>query len=100
MERAMDMSRHAEARMAQRGVRKDVMALLLAEYDVVANVGGGCHALSLSHQRIRDLLDEGHPTSTVESLGRLVVVDGKAGTVVTVLHARGRRGRRYRRSAR
>ncbi len=96
----MNLSRHAEIRVAQRGIRKEVLALVMSEHDVDADVGNGCCALRVSRRRIRDLLEEGHPPKTVERLKRLVVVDGAAGTVVTIMHDSGTRGRRYRRGAR
>ena len=96
----MNLSRHAEKRVAQRGIRKELLALMMAEHDVDANLGGGCSALRVSRRRIRDLLEEGHPPKTIERLKRLIVLDGDAGAVVTIMHYYGTRGRRYRRGAR
>ena len=78
------MSQHAVVRTQQRGVRRDVIALLMARYDVERPVGSGCTAMSCSRAAIAKAREEGEAPSMVERLIGLVLVVAPDGTIVTV----------------
>ena len=80
------LSRHATVRTQQRGIRRDVISLLVARCDVERLVGGGCAALSCSRAAIEKARQEGEAPSMLERLGRLVLILAADGTVVTVMN--------------
>lgn len=95
----LQMTTHAAVRASQRGVPHDLIEQLLAHADLETCVGEGCVALSVSRRR---LAERDVRRSAGRSLDRLrnlsVVCDASDGTVVTVLHQQGARGRRYYRA--
>ncbi len=84
LEHQPPMSQHAIARTQQRGVRRDVIALLMARCDVERLVGSGCTALSCSRAAVTKAREEGAAPSMVERLTGLVLVVAPDGTIVTV----------------
>jgi len=91
-----NLSRHAEIRLRQRGVRTTALALLLEWHDEVLFAGGGRVSAFLSKSGAEGLLSEGYPPATVDAARRLsLILDGDTGTVVTVLRRMGSIGRRY-----
>lgn len=92
------LSQHGSQRQQQRGVRFSVLSVLVNEFDREQSVGGGCVALTVSRRRRAELRAEGLDSSTVDALGRHVVVLGSEGVIVTVCKLfAGTRGRAYRR---
>jgi hypothetical protein len=93
----MSLSRHAAIRANQRGVPHALLQNLIDHADVETPVGGGCFALSISRSRLQEediRLSFGSAIDRVAGLA--VICDGDYGAVVTILHARGPVGRRYR----
>ncbi len=92
-----DLSRHALRRMQQRGIRRELIDLIWQNHDVEAQVGDGCQSLTVS-RRMRGKLREGDiAPELLDKGGKIVLVVGSDGRVITVLRNGRRRGRRYRR---
>lgn len=93
------LSDHACRRAQQRGVRTDVLRLLLEHADLHLHAGNGCMTLRISERQVRALIAEGRDRTTVARARSLAaVVHG--GTVVTVFHqASSRRPNGHRRPA-
>lgn len=93
----MYLSLHAQQRMQQRGVRRQAVETLLSVADQSVHVGGGYTAYSLTRKCAGTLQKAGWPAPTLDRLCQLTLVIADDGTVVTVLHPDGKRGRFYRR---
>lgn len=95
----LQMTTHAVTRASQRGVPHDLIADLLTYADLETNVGGGCVALSVSRRRLADRELRRTAGRNIDRLRNLTVVcDAGDGSIVTVLHQEGARGRRYHRA--
>ncbi|BDG74040.1 hypothetical protein Rmf_39690 [Roseomonas fluvialis] len=77
---------HAEIQLRRRGVRGQMLALLLAHGDTERDVGRGCVARSCSRFALAEAARQGVPPDDVEQLRRLVAILGTDGTVVTVMN--------------
>jgi hypothetical protein len=89
------LSSHARLRMQQRGIRRETLALVREQADIVKPVGAGCLAVSLSRARIGFLRGAGWPPAELDRAAAVTLVEAEDGAVVTALHRRGRAGRRY-----
>jgi len=78
-------TRHAWARVRQRGVRGEALRLVLAEADERRHVGGGAVAEWISRHRRRRLLRDGMPPALVEDCRDIVVVVAPDKSVMTVV---------------
>ena len=88
---------HAVHRAQARGVPKFHVHLVCANADRDPFIGGGRRALSISRKRLRTLERE-IPAGVREHLdGLAVVIDEDGRTIITILHASAKAGRRYRR---
>jgi hypothetical protein len=95
----LQMTTHATVRASQRGVPHDLIEQLLIHADLETNVGGGCVALSVSRRRLRERDVRRSAGRSLDRLRNLsVVCDASDGSIVTVLHQQGARGRRYHRA--
>lgn len=95
----LQMTTHAVTRASQRGVPHDLIADLLAHADLETSVGGGCVALSVSRRRLADRDLRRTAGRNIDRLRNLTVVcDADDGSIVTILHQEGARGRRYHRA--
>ncbi len=91
------MSRHAEIRAQQRGIRARVRELILVHHDHARPLGGGCRSIFISRRRAARLRANGLEPALLEAaIGVVLVVSADGRRVVTVLHASGARARRYR----
>ncbi|MEQ6335704.1 hypothetical protein [Sphingobium sp. MK2] len=92
----LQISKHAQNRMQQRGLRyADIQ--LLAEYaDMDVVIAGGLHAMRLSKRAYAIAQAQGVSTSVLDRLKRAVAVESVEGTLVTCLHLYGRRSAAYR----
>lgn len=97
----IQLSRHATARLRQRGVSEALIEALMEHADVEVHVGGGCTALRCSRGQLADPNVRLAVGPDCDRLGSLALVfSSLTGEVVTVLHDRGGpQGRRYRRAA-
>jgi hypothetical protein len=89
---------HTMRRQKQRGILREAVAAVLTFHDRAVLVGNDCRAISLSRNGGRALVGEGLPPAIVEKTGDLVLVMREdTNLIVTLLRARGSRGRSYRR---
>lgn len=95
----LQLTDHAAVRANQRGVPHELITELLTHADYETPVGGGRIALSISRRRLADRDVRRSVGRNVDRLRNLAVVcDGFDGSIVTVLHQQGQRGRRYHRA--
>lgn len=94
----LHLTTHAAVRANQRGVPHGLITDLLAYADLETPVGGGRVALSVSRRRLADRDVRRSAGRNVDRLRNLAVVcDAFDGSIITVLHQQGQRGRRYHR---
>lgn len=87
---SLTLSRHAQKRCAQRGIRNEFLNNLLIYADVEAQVGGGAIALSVSKATATAL-------NLGNRFGHYAVVISRDATIVSVLPLHNcQRGRVYR----
>lgn len=95
----LQLTNHASVRANQRGVPHDLIVQLLTHADLERSVGGGCVALSVSRRRLADRDVRRSAGRDLDRLRNLsVVCDVRDGSIITVLHQQGARGRRYHRA--
>jgi len=93
---AISFTHHALARIRQRGVRSEALALVLAEADERHHVGNSAVAERISRQRRDWLCRNGTSVSVLDAARDLVVVFANDGAIMTVIGHPDRRGRIYR----
>ena len=92
------MTRHAEARVQQRGVRMESIEIVLREGDMEFHAGEGLMSLQLSRKRLSQLAANSVTTTTLENAKDVVLlIDYSTLSIVTVMHARGRWAKRHSR---
>ena len=92
-----ELSKHAEVRARQRGIRMRVIALVMFHGDLRRHPGEGLVSVRLSRRRLEKVAEIGVPASDREkAAGFVLLIDAKTQTVVTAMHDTGRDGRRYR----
>lgn len=79
------LSRHAQQRMAQRSVSRDMVDLLI-RYGDESPCGGQSFAITINKYGLEDLRNDGLRAAAVERLSRLRAVVANDGTLVTVMH--------------
>ena len=92
------MSRHAERRCRQRGIRSSILRTLIECHDADVAVGDDCRALRLSRSMLCNLESDGIDRQQIDQLKGLVVIWSDRKTqVVTVFRDAGQnRSKRYR----
>jgi hypothetical protein len=78
------LSRHAEQRAKQRGVRRQTLEDLYAFSDVERHAGQGCFAIEVSHERLAHLRENGLEAWRLDALSRLRAIVGADERLVTV----------------
>jgi hypothetical protein len=93
---------HAEDRLRQRGIGREILALIVAHHDLAIPVGSGCVSLTVSRRALQGLLADGLlPVRFADKVCSVAVITEEAtGLVVTVMHLHGRSARRYARPER
>jgi hypothetical protein len=80
------MTRHATARLRQRGVQPKDVAIVMAYADIEVPARNGCRFLRLSHLAAASLLSaDGFTVQDVDRARRLIVLAGTSDQVITVL---------------
>jgi hypothetical protein len=82
----MPFTDHAVARCQQRGISRDVVNLVLANFDRDHHAGGGAAAISISKGRLRDLERAGYPIQLLERAARTVLLIAESGAIITVIN--------------
>jgi hypothetical protein len=91
------MTDHARERARARGIPLRIVRAIFANADRSPFVGEGRRSLMVSRRKL-DRLSESISAGDRERMdGVVLVVDSVSQVIVTVLHADGRKGRRYRR---
>jgi hypothetical protein len=93
----MLVTRHAQARLQQRGVPRRVLDLVINYGDVAVHAGEGCENISLSREAAISLVEEGFNSDDVRRASGLAALIGREGIATVLRPKRGRRGRGYRR---
>ena len=89
---------HAQVRAQQRGIRQQIIAVVLIHADLRLHAGGGLISIRLTKNGLRGLLEAEVPAAVREkAAGIILLLDPVTKTIVTVMHDVGREGRRYRR---
>lgn len=92
------LSKHAYARIAQRGIQKTEFSLFWKHADQDVFVPGNCTAISVSKKKRSSLVKNGLSAQTVDRISKLIALVSADGTVVTVMKDRGEKGQIYRNS--
>ena len=97
MDTPLRISRHAEIRSQQRGIRAEVARLIFLHHDSVRHVGGGCRSIFISRRHATKLRAAGEKVSLIEAaIGVILVLGQGDDCVVTAMHACGAGAWRYR----
>lgn len=90
------MTKHADARRQQRGVRTEVLRLVVTEGDKEHDAGAGICARSFSRRRLSQLSASNISKSVLDQAAHTVVLIGQDGSIVTVINHQTWNGRFYR----
>lgn len=99
-----ELTKHAAKRMQQRGIKKELVEVIMTHADIETDIGNGTIAYSISKERLKKLRKTGDvPAQLMEKAdGTCVAVANDNGpdenreAVVTILHIHGKAGRHYR----
>ena len=91
------ISKHAIARMNQRGIRKVDIELLVAHADIAIPCGNGRISYSMTKKGLNDLLLAEVPVQVADRLRSICAIVAEDGTIVSVMKLHGHKGKRYRR---
>lgn len=95
-----ELTDHAQQSMRQRGVRDIDWRILAVLADEGRAVGRALMAWSLSDAALDGAVAEGLARSMADRLRGLVLIESSDGSVVTVGHLHGRKGKAWRRRER
>ena len=94
------MTRHAEVRIAQRGIQTAQIDLLFQFGDLEVPCGKGGTSLAMTKTAYQKMLKDGVSVQLADQARNLVAVIGSNGVIITVLHNYGRQGSHYTRDKR
>lgn len=90
------LSKHAEARAQQRGIRRDIIDFILEHADRSLHAGEGLRSVSISRQNQRRLSRNGFDPQIIDRTdGVALLIDPNENCVVTIMRLHGRQARRY-----
>ena len=96
----MNISTHAQMRMQNRGITKELFSLHQRFADREAFVGSGCSSWTITNQGVNAMVDSGISIQTVDKVRRLAIIYGGDGTIVTALPMVDGKAKNYTRGAR
>jgi hypothetical protein len=82
----LPFTRHAEARLRQRGICREVVELFLARADRDRLVGDGCAAWSWSRMALEQAKRDGVRPALLERVRKLVAIVSEEGCIITVMN--------------
>jgi hypothetical protein len=82
----LPLTRHATARCSQRGIKKDVIDLVVANFDRDYGAREGAAAISISRERLAELEGEGIPRALIGLASRTVLIVRSDGAIVTAIN--------------
>src|SRR5262245_22455946 len=91
------VTNHARQRAQERGIPMRILEAIYANADRSPFVGDGRRSLMVSRRKLARLADNIPAADRERMEGVVLVVNASKGVVITVLHAHGPQGRRYRR---
>ena len=95
---SISISEHGRMRMRQRGVRSQILDVVLSHADVALHAGGDCETFRLSRNGAAELVAAQVVNADVADRAcRISVLVGRHGVVSVIRPRDGRRGRGYRR---
>jgi|SaaInl4_150m_RNA_FD_contig_21_2015581_length_522_multi_4_in_0_out_0_1 hypothetical protein len=81
------MTLHAEARIQQRGIKRNAIDLVLHDGDLELHAGNGLMSVKLSRKRAARLSGEGVPAALLENAQNVVLlIDFSSRSIVTAMH--------------
>jgi len=80
------MTDHAVTRCNQRGIRTEVVDLVLAHFDRDHHAGAGAAAVSISRPRLAELQTDGVPAAVLGKAGHTILIIGDDGTIITAIN--------------
>jgi hypothetical protein len=80
------MTKHAVTRCNQRGIRTEVVGLVLAHFDRDCHAGAGAAAISISRTRLLELQRDGVPAAVIGRSGHAVLIIGDDGAIITAIN--------------
>lgn len=80
------MTRHAEKRGRQRGVRTEVVDFVLANFDRDFDARVGATAVSISRRRLGELQSDRVPATVIDQAAHTVLIIGDDGAILTVIN--------------
>ena len=80
------MTNHAVMRCNQRGIRTEVVGLVLAHFDRDFHAGAGAAAISISRARLAELQRDGVPADVIGRAGHTILIITADGAIITALN--------------
>lgn len=80
------LTRHATLRLQQRGIGRDVVAVVLLWGDTIRDVGDGSIALSVSSRQMSELRNDHVPAALIERARKVVLILGADGAIITAVN--------------
>ena len=84
------LSAHANTRIQQRGIKKEVLDMVLKEGNLHKNCGGGCTSIQVSRKKLQKMVTEGLICACMAERVNGVVIIDSGDAVVTVFHKKTR----------
>ena len=81
-----DLSNHAATRCGQRGIRIQVLNLVLAHFDRDHHAGAGASAISISRRRLSELQRDGVSPELIDQAGHTVLIVADDGAIITAIN--------------
>lgn len=91
----MQLTRHAEARANQRGIRWATLEALVELADFAKPIARGKTVLRISRRSLSLFMGEGFNSAALDRLKNLAVVESETGVLITCAHIRGRKAKSY-----
>ena len=79
-------SNHATKRCQQRGIKADIVELILNEADLIKLCKGGVNSLLISRRRLRHLVQKGVCDPGLAEKAKGVVLIDSGGIIITAFH--------------
>ena len=80
------MTEHAVTRCNQRGIRTEVVGLVLAHFDRDCHAGAGAAAISISRARLAELQRDGIPAAVVDRACHAILIMSDDGAIITAIN--------------
>lgn len=78
---------HATTRCNQRGIKKDIIDLVVANFDRDYETHDGATAISISRERLAELEGEGVPRALIGRASRTVLIVSADGAIITAMNS-------------